>query len=253
MVNLVLGNFITLLSDFTTGSSVPDNFMAEVSKSSLYFVYIGIARFVLTYIYSTAMTYTALRLTRNVRHQYLRAALGQEVSFFDQGTAGSISMQATSNGKLIQSGTAEKLGQIFQASATFIAAFIIAFVSQWKLTLILICIVPALLIISSGAGAIDAGIETKILKTYAQAGSFAESVLGNIKATHAFSLGPRMVDRYTTYLDHAQTLGHKKNALYGVMFAGEYFVIFAGMGLAFWQGIAMISRGEVDSIGTVFT
>lgn len=199
------------------------------------------------------MTYTALQFTRNIRHQYLRAALGQEVSFFDQGTAGSISMQATSNGKLIQYGTSEKLGQIFQALATFAAAFIIAFISQWKLTLILICIVPAVLIISTGAGAIDAGIETKILKIYAQAGAFAESVLGNVRATHAFSLGPRMVDRYATYLESAQTLGHKKNALYGAMFAGEYFVIFAGMGLAFWQGIAMIARGEVESIGTIFT
>jgi ATP-binding cassette subfamily B (MDR/TAP) protein 1 len=37
------------------------------------------------------------------------------------------------------------------------------------------------------------------------------------------------------------------------MFAWQYFVIYAGMGLAFWQGIRMIARGEVDGIGTVFT
>ncbi|THY81484.1 hypothetical protein D6C92_10355 [Aureobasidium pullulans] len=29
--------------------------------------------------------------------------------------------------------------------------------------------------------------------------------------------------------------------------------MFARMGLAFWQGIAKIARGEVDGIGTVFT
>lgn len=34
MVNLVIGNFINLLSDFTTGSGVPDGFMAKVSESS---------------------------------------------------------------------------------------------------------------------------------------------------------------------------------------------------------------------------
>lgn len=34
MVNVVLGNFLTLLSDFTTGEGVPDNFMAKVSQSS---------------------------------------------------------------------------------------------------------------------------------------------------------------------------------------------------------------------------
>lgn len=207
----------------------------------------------MTYIYSTLLTYVALNLTRNLRHQYLRAALGQEVSFFDQGEGGSISMQATSNGRLVQSGMSEKLGQIFQAIATFVGAFVIAFISQWKLTLILICILPALLIIVFITGGIDAGIETQVLKIYAQAGAYAESVLGSVRTTHAFSLGPRMSDKYTKYLEDARILGYKKNLLYGIMFGGEYFVIFAGMGLAFWQGITMIARGEVESIGTVFT
>lgn len=199
------------------------------------------------------MTYTALRLGREMRHDYLRSALRQDISFFDHGSAGSISMQAISNGRLIQSGTAEKLGQMIQAATTFIAAFVIAFVSQWKLTLILICIVPALVLMVGSAGGIDAGIETQILKVYAQAGAYAESSLGNVRAIHAFNLASRIVKGYTIYLDQAQALGRKKNVLYGLLFAGEYFVMFAGMGLAFWQGIAMINRGEVEGIGTVFT
>lgn len=219
----------------------------------MYFVYIGVARFLLTYIYSTTMTYNALKLVRNLRRDFMCSALRQDISFFDHGSAGSISMQATSNGRLIQSGTSEKLGQMIQAISTFIAAFVIAFVSQWKLTLILICVVPAVLIMVGSAGGIDAGIETQILKVYAQAGAYAESSLGNIRAIHAFNLGSRIIDRYTTYLDEARILGRKKNVLYGLLFAGEYFVMFAGMGLAFWQGIAMIARGEVDGIGTVFT
>lgn len=47
-------------------------------------------------------------------------------------------VQATTNGNLIHSGIAEKLGLCVQALATFIAAFVVAFTSQWKLTLILI-------------------------------------------------------------------------------------------------------------------
>ena len=162
-------------------------------------------------------------------------------------------MQATTNGKLIQSGIAEKLGQIFQAVATLVAAFIIAFVSQWKLTLILICMIPTLLIIVSVVGTFDTGIETKVLKIYGQAASYAESVLSNSRATHAFNLGDKLAGRYSQFLKEARDLGNQKNILYAVMFGGEYFVMFAGMGLAFWQGIGMIARGEVESIGTIFT
>lgn len=69
-------------------------------KRRLYFVYIGIARFGCIYLYSTIMTHTALRLGRDLRHDYLRSALRKDISFFDHGSAGSISMQATSNGRL---------------------------------------------------------------------------------------------------------------------------------------------------------
>ncbi|CAI4216063.1 unnamed protein product [Parascedosporium putredinis] len=242
LVNAVFGGFVTAMIDFATSGTLRATSCPKYPNTlwiySLYFVYIGIARFALTYIYSTLLTLVALRITCNLRGQYLRSAFSQNVAFFDLGGAGSISMQATSNGKLIQNALAEKLGQVFQALSTFVAAFIIAFISQWKLTLILICVVPALSLIVMISSALDAKIETKILQTYGQAGAYAE---------------PRMAEKYAAYTEAASLLGHKKNSLYAVLFAGEYFVIFAGIGLAFWQGIAMIVRGEVDDIGTIFT
>jgi len=207
---------------------------------------------VATYIYASLFTYVAYHLTRNVRRSYLLAALGQEIAYYDQGTSGSISQQATTNGKLIQSGIAEKLGIVIQAISTFVAAFVIAFVTQWKLTLILIFMVPTLLVVLGTAGGIDAMIETRILQVYAQAGSYAENVLGGVRALQAFSLRPRVIAKYDSYLQDAYTQGMKKNKLYGVVFGGQYFVVYAGMGLAFWQGIAMLDRGEISNLGTVF-
>ncbi|KAM5353508.1 hypothetical protein ACJ41O_000158 [Fusarium nematophilum] len=180
MANVIIGGFISIMTEFTTSGSPPSNFMSEVSKYALYFVYIAIARFVCTYIFSSLLTYAALRITRNLRYQYLKVVLGQEVGFFDQG-----------------SGISEKLGHIFQAIATFVASFVIAFVGQWKLTLILTSIVPALILIVGVVGGLDAGIETKILKIYGQAGSFAETVLASIRTTKAFGLGPRMASEYS--------------------------------------------------------
>ncbi|KAM0332135.1 hypothetical protein ACHAQA_002407 [Verticillium albo-atrum] len=253
MVNVVLGQFMNILSDFTTGSTMPDDFMANVRKHALYFVYIGVARFVLTYIYTALFTYVAYHFTRNIRHSYLHAALSQEISYFDHGTGGSIAMQANSNGKLIQSGIAEKLGLSIQAIATFVAAFIIAFTSQWKLTLIIICIIPVLFIVVGGASTIDAGLEVKMLKIYGQAGNYAENILGGTRTVSAFSLRSRVIEKYGTYIQEVFAIGKKKSLLYGIMYGGEYFVVFAGMGLAFWQGVAMLARGEADGIGTIFT
>lgn len=182
----------------------------------------------------------------------MKAGLSQEVAFFDGGTAGSIAMQATSNGRLIQAGVSEKLGLVIQGLAAFVAAFILAFVTQWKLTLISCCIAPAMIIVMGIASTIEASIETGILKAQAKAGSFAESILSSARTIHAFGLRARLVEDLDKFLKETRMLGGKKSPVFGFLFSSEYCIIYSGFGLCFWQGIKMIARGEVDEPGDVF-
>jgi ATP-binding cassette subfamily B (MDR/TAP) protein 1 len=221
--------------------------------TSLYFLYLGIGRFILSYIFNTLLTYAAYRIVRNIRHSYLRAALSQEVAYYDLGTGGSIATQANSNGKLIQAGIAEKLGLTFQGISAFVTAFIIAFVTQWKLTLILLCIAPALIIVMGIVGGIQSGVETKILGVQAQANAYAEGVLASARTVHAFEMRSRLVNKFDEYLTEAHRLGNKNSPLFGFLFSTEYTIVYLGFGLAFWQGVRMLARGEIPEPGDIFT
>lgn len=224
----------------------------STNSNSLYFFIIGLGRFILTYGYSALFTIGAYRITRNIRRLYLKAALSQEVGFFDGGSAGSIAMQATSNGKLIQSGVSEKLGLVIQGMSAFVSAFVLAFATQWKLTLISCCIAPAILVVMGIVSTLEAGIETEILKVQAQAGSFAESILSSSRTIHAFGIRSRLIGEYDKFLQASKRLGDKKKPLWGLLFSSEYAIIYAGFGLSFWQGIRMLARGDVADSGDIF-
>jgi ATP-binding cassette subfamily B (MDR/TAP) protein 1 len=168
------------------------------------------------------------------------------------GSSGSIAMQAASNGRRIQAGVSEKLGLVVQGFSAVISAFVLAFVTYWKLTLICCCIAPATVLVIGITATIDASIETKILKIQAQAGAIAESVLSSSRTVHAFGLRSRLIDEYEKYLQASRKLGDKKGTLYGFMFSSEYSIIFAGFGLCFWQGVGMIASGEIEDPGDVF-
>ncbi|KXG51792.1 ABC transporter, integral membrane type 1 [Penicillium griseofulvum] len=252
LVNLVFGQFITLTTDYSSGDSEASKFRSEASRLSLYFFVIGLCRFFLTYGYSTLFTFAAYRIIRNIRRAYLKAGLSQEIAFFDAGTSGSIAMQATSNGRLIQGGISEKLGLVIQGLSAFISAFVLAFVTQWKLTLICCCIAPTMLLAMGISSTIEASIETKVLKVQAQAGAFAESILGSSRTVQAFGLQSQLLGDFDKFLQASRKLGNKKSPLFGCLFATEYTIIFAGFGLCFWQGIKMISTGEVEEAGDVF-
>ncbi|KAF3002317.1 hypothetical protein E8E14_004790 [Neopestalotiopsis sp. 37M] len=123
----------------------------------------------------------------------------------------------------------------------------------WKLTLILIWLAPALIVLMGLVATAEAKLETKMLETYAQGGAFAESILSTARTVHSLGARSRLVARYDEYLLRAKALGDKKSPIFGLFFSLEYFLIYAGMGLAFWQGIKMVASGEVPSLGTVFT
>ncbi|GAB1321098.1 Leptomycin B resistance protein pmd1 [Madurella fahalii] len=251
--NLIFGQFVTVITDFVSQTSSPNIFLDDAAELALYFVYLGIGRFVLSYVYNALLTYAGHRIVRNIRHAYLRAALSQEVAYFDLGTGGSIATQATSNGRLIQGGISEKFGLTFQGLSAFVTAFIVAFVTQWKLTLITLCIAPATILVMAVVAIIEGGYETKILDIYAQANSFAEGVLASARTVHAFEIRARLVAKFDDYLTEAHHWGNKISPLFGAMFSAEYTIIYLGFALAFWQGIHMLARGEVETPGDIFT
>lgn len=216
-------------------------------------MYIGIGRFFLSYTYNSLLTYNAYRVVRTIRLTYLKAALRQELAFYDLGTGGSVAAQATTNGRLIQEGISEKLGLTAQGLSAFVTAFIVAFATNWKLTLITLCIAPASIIVMAVTAVIEAGLETQVLEIYAQANSFAEGVLASARTVHAFEMRSRLVSKFDEYLGEAHRVGDKISPLFGILFSSEYCIIYLGFALAFWQGIQMLSRGEIESSGEIFT
>lgn len=194
---------------------------------------------------------TAIRATKNLRVDFVRQILRQEIAFFDSPL--SVSGQITTNGNLIYYGISEKLGLVIQALSMLISAFIVAFVVQWKLTLITLAIIPLNTFIMLICIYFDAMYEYRMFDIYAESGSLAEEAFSTIRTAHAFWAFPKLAERFSKVLKRAREVGNKKSILYAILFPVEFFSITAGYALAFWQGMRMYSSGEIQSPGTVVT
>ncbi|KAL6159786.1 hypothetical protein ACJQWK_06024 [Exserohilum turcicum] len=251
--NLIFGQFVTLFTDFGSGRTTAAHFKARSATLALYFFLMGTGRLVLAYVYNTLLTYSAFRIVRNLRSAYLRAALRQEVAFFDLGVGGSIVTQAYSSGRLVQGGISEKLGLTVQGIAAFLGSFVIAFATNWKLTLIICGIAPLTVGVMMGCAFVEAGYEAKILEYYGLANAFAEGVLASVRTVHAFGMRRQLVRTYDGFLAKAHAWGDKISLLFGILYSAEYTIIYLGYALAFWRGFHMLADGEVSKTGDVFT
>ena len=140
-----------------------------------------------------------------------------------------------------------------QAIATFTAAFIVAFVAQWKLTLITASIAPVLFIVTFVCAAIDSIQETRILQIYSRAGTLADEIFSTVKTVHAFWAHPRLSKKFDAILQVAETEGMKKSLNLAILYSAEFFCVYAGYALCFWQGIRMYSWGEIENPGVIIT
>lgn len=192
-------------------------------------------------------------MTRALRLDFLKQTLRQEIGYFDSSEPGSISGSINMGGNLVNHGISEKFGLTVQATTTFFAAFVVAFAVQWKLTLITLCIVPTMLIVVSVCVAIDTGIENKLMTTWGGADKLAEEVFASIRNVHAFWAYLKLSRKFEGILEDVRMIGGKKPPLYAAMFWIQFFCIYTGYALAFWQGIRMYNRGEITEPGDIVT
>jgi ATP-binding cassette subfamily B (MDR/TAP) protein 1 len=239
LMTLVFGQFTTQFTEFTNGGGDVSDFRDAVDQLVLYFVYLFVGRFCVVYIANLCVSIAALRTTRAIRYAFLEATLRQEIWHFDKETNGSVSSQVTTNGNRINQGIAEKFAFIFQGLSLFFSGFIIALAVQWKLALIVMSIIPAIIVIVSICVSIDAVHESQITKIYSQSTHIAQEAISSIKTIHAFWAHDKMLARYEEYLQAARKIGKKKSPNYGVLFSTEWFCVLSGTALAFWQGFRM--------------
>jgi ATP-binding cassette subfamily B (MDR/TAP) protein 1 len=128
---------------------------------------------------------------------------------------------------LIADGISEKVALSIHAIAMFFTAFIIAFIKQWKMTLVLICIIPALGIPIVVTTTIMQKHEKKSLDHYAEGATLAEEVISTVRVAHAFGTQERLVNKYDQHLVLAEKSGGVKSIVIAIQMFCIFFVIYA--------------------------
>jgi ATP-binding cassette subfamily B (MDR/TAP) protein 1 len=150
--SVVFGDLIDAFSKWQAAPNVAissEELLAKVNQNTVYFLYLALATFLATYLYMFAFVYTSERQTYRIRQEYLLAVLRQNMAWFDGIGAGEVATRISSDTLLIQDGIGEKIPLALTQTATFISGFVIAFTKNWKLTLVLLSVLPFVII--SGA------------------------------------------------------------------------------------------------------
>ncbi|RAK71595.1 ABC multidrug transporter Mdr1 [Aspergillus fijiensis CBS 313.89] len=228
------------------------DFYHQLTKNVLYFVYLGIAEFVTVYISTVGFIYTGEHITQKIREHYLESILRQNMGYFDRLGAGEVTTRITADTNLIQDGISEKVGLTLTAIATFVTAFIVAYIKYWKLALICTSTIVALVMTMGGGSRFIVKYSKKSLESAGAGGTVAEEVISSIRNATAFGTQDKLAKQYEAHLAEAEKWGIKTQVILGFMIGGMFGIMFSNYGLGFWMGSRFLTDGEVN-VGQVLT
>ncbi|KAI4726474.1 multidrug resistance protein [Aureobasidium sp. EXF-10728] len=252
LMTIVFGGLTTTFNRFFLHEIGSDKLNSEISRFSLYFLYLAIGEFVFVYIATAGFLYTGEHISGKIRQNFLQAILRQNIAFFDQLGAGEITTRITSDTNLVQDGISEKVGLTLTAIATFITAFVVSFIKDWKLTLILMSTVFAIVFTMGGMSGFIVKFNKASLSSYAEGGTVAEEVISSIRNAKAFNTEAKLTRAYDAHLAVAEKWGFKMKAVTGSMIGFLMCYVYLNYSLAFWMGSRYLVSERIN-VGTVLT
>lgn len=252
LFQILFGQLANAFRDVVLDTISFDDFHSQLIKNVLYFIYIGIAEFATIYVATVGFIYTGEHITQKIREAYLQAILRQNIGYFDNLGAGEVTTRITADTNLIQDGISEKVALTLTAIATFVTAFIIAYIKFWKLALICSSSIVALVTIMGGGSHFIISYNKSSLQSYASGGSLAEEVLSSIRTATAFGTQERLAQQYDGHLKEAEKWGARLQMIFAFMLGGMYAIMFLNYGLGFWMGSRFIVDGDVQ-VGQILT
>lgn len=212
------------------------------------FVYLGTVILVLAYVANCLWALTGERQAHRVRQLYVHAVLRQDMSWFDeQQQGGSLTSRLATDIQMIQDGISERFGSVVRALAAFATGFVVAFAAGWRLSVVVLAVLPVLLLVVAVMGRL-VGSQTKVQQDlYAEAGRVAEQVFSGIRTVYAFSMEKRFADRYRTKLRPVRAAGIKRGFIFATGVGIMVFLLFGIFSLSFWYGGKLVASGDLEA------
>lgn len=227
-------------------------FKDDVSRYSLYFVYVGIGEFVTVLIGTAGFVYVGERITGKTREKYMQAVLRQNIGFFDKLGPGEIANRITVDTHLMQTAVSEKVGTTLTSVGTFVTALVISLGYSWRLALISCSSVVAIVLLMGNVSRFIVKFNQRAQKEFDYAVSLAEEAIGYIRIVSSLNARDQLSDRFEDHLAQSEKWGRKVRTLLGVSIGGLICIVMLNIGLDCWEGSRLLVKSQITQ-GDILT
>ncbi|EYU28160.1 hypothetical protein ABFS82_13G089300 [Erythranthe guttata] len=229
----------------------PDELNKDSRFWALIFIAVGAVVFVAAPIQNYMFGVSGGKLVQRIRSSLFEKVLHQEIGWFDDpaNTSGAVGARLSSDASTVKSLAGDTLALAVQNVATTIVGLSIAFMTNWKLALTVVIVVPLMLV--------EGYFRMKLVKEgtnkviFEEASQVASDAIRGIRTVASFSAEDKVMEMYRRKCKapKRQVIWYGIAGGAGLGFAN--FVLFSIYAFCFYVGAVLTNRGQA-TFGEVF-
>ena len=243
-------------SESVTSQQIED--MRDIVRKSMNkqikrFLLFGVMAFVCNFLNVCFWSLVGQRCMHQMKRNYFTTILSQEQGWFDAHNAFEFATKVQAQLEQVEMGIGDKFGQIIMMLSQCVTGFIIAFITSWKITLVMLCVAPFIIgVLLFMVNSMRTGIIMG-RKTYEKAGGIAEEMLYNIKTVASFSNFEFEQKRFNEKIEICYQLDLATVFKLGISIGLLIFFLNSSMTIAMAYGRTLIKKDFNNNKGRDFT
>lgn len=215
----------------------------ELNRTMLYLVVLFTVSSIFAMIRGALYTLAGERLVARFRVRLFDHVLHNDIAFFDTSQSGELQSRLSTDTGVLQNAVTVNVSMLLRWLFQAIASLVILFYISWKLTLIMLGIVPGLAVGASFYGKYIGRISKAYQEALAKAAETAEEAFGNVRTVRSFSKEGFEVQRYKSRIRVSYEQGKRRAWAYGIFLGVIGLAVFLAIALVLWLGGRMVIRG----------
>lgn len=199
--------------------------------------------FVRTYL----LSYTGERIVADVRTQVYNHLTGLPVAFFANRRVGELTSRMASDVSVVQTVTTGSITELLRLSIMLIGGVTIIFITNPRLSLLMLAIVPIVIISAHLYGRYVRRLSTSVQDRLAEANSVLEETLSAIRIVQSFVREEYERARYRERIQDSLKLAVKRAVASGGFIAFIILVVYSGIAIVLWFGSRMVVAGQMTA------
>jgi subfamily B ATP-binding cassette protein MsbA len=220
---------------------------SKLNRLALLLVGVFAAQAGFSFLRTYLLSYAGERIVADVRTQVYNHLTRLPVAFFANRRVGELTSRLASDVSVVQTVTTGSITELLRLSILLIGGVTIIFVTNTRLSLLMLAIVPVVIVGAQFYGRYVRRLSTRVQDRLAEANSVLEETLSAIRIVQSFVREEYERARYRDRIQDSLKLAVRRAVASGGFIAFIILVVYSGIAVVLWFGSRMVIAGQMSA------